>query len=165
MNQVIISMQRIWASCRPGTGLPAHAPSAPYLLLWVLGALQLVAGASVYAWTPFERKTLYQEVELSPDEMKKVQLAAGWSAQSDTELLIEVKNNLPGPLACLGASVHLLNGSSVNKSFAPRLYVPNASSRQGAVGGVKKGQMKDFSVTCHCWKKPGDTACGNPSSK
>jgi len=117
------------------------------------------------AWTPFERKTLYEEVELSAAEAKKVQYAAGWSTQSDTELLVEIKNNLPGPLACHGATVHLLSGSTVSKSFLPRLYVPNASSRQGAVGGVKKGQMKDFSVLCHCWKKPGDTACGNPSNK
>lgn len=130
----------------------------------LLGA-QFFISAQALAWMPFERKTLYEEVELSASEAKKVQYAAGWSAQSDTELLIEVKNNLPGPVACLGATVHLQSGTMVSKSFMPRLYVPNAASRQGAVGGVKKGQMKDFSVTCHCWKKPGDAACGNPSSK
>jgi hypothetical protein len=79
--------------------------------------------------------------------------------------LIEVKNNLPGPLACHGATVRLLSGSNVSKSFVPRLYVPSASTRQGAVGGVKKGQMKEFSVTCQCWKKPGESVCGNPSAK
>jgi hypothetical protein len=79
--------------------------------------------------------------------------------------LIEVKNNLPGPLACHGATVHLLSGSTVSKSFLPRLYIPSAAIRQGAVAGVKKGQMKDFSVVCHCWKKPGDAACGNPMNK
>jgi hypothetical protein len=133
-------------------------------VLWLV-CTQLLFLTCAQAWTPFERKTLYEEVELSASEAKKVQYAAGWSAQSDTELLVEVKNNLPGPLACLGATVHLLSGSTVSKSFHPRLYIPAASSRQGAVLGVKKGQMKDFSVTCHCWKKPGDTACGNPSGK
>ena len=132
-------------------------------VLW-LAFMQLLCTTFAQAWTPFERKTLYEEVELSASEAKKVQYAAGWSAQSDIELLVEVKNNLPGPLACHGATVHLLSGSTVSKSFLPRLYVPNASSRQGAVGGVKKGQMKDFSILCHCWKKPGDSACGNPSS-
>jgi hypothetical protein len=127
--------------------------------------MQWVSSTQALAWTPFERKTLYEEVELSASEAKKVQYAAGWSTQSDTELLVEIKNNLPGPLACHGATVHLLSGATVSKSFLPRLYVPNAASRQGAVSGVKKGQMKDFSVLCHCWKKPGDTACGNPSSK
>ena len=117
-----------------------------------------------HAWTPFERKTAYEEVALSPSEQQKVQQAAGWAKQSDTELLIEVKNGLPGPLACHGATVHLLGGGTVSKSFVPRLYVPSAATRQGAVGGVKKGQMKDFAVTCMCWKKPGDSVCGNPSA-
>ena len=134
------------------------------VLLWLVCA-QLLANTCAQAWTPFERKALYEEIELSAAEARKVQYAVGWSTQSDTELLIEVKNNLPGPLACHGATVHLLSGGTVSKSFLPRLYVPSASTRQGAVGGVKKGQMKDFSVTCHCWKKPGDSACGNPSSK
>jgi hypothetical protein len=134
-----------------------------HLMLCVV-CMQAVGGTSAYAWTLFEAKTLYEEVELSASEAKKVQYAAGWSAKSDTELLIEVKNNLPGPLACHGATAHLLSGSTVSKSFVPRLYVPSASSRQGAVGGVKKGQMKDFAVTCHCWKKPGDSACGKPRS-
>ena len=134
-------------------------------LLLLMACMQVVGSTSALAWTLFEPKTLYEEVELSASEAKKVQYAAGWSAKSDTELLIEVKNNLPGPLACHGATAHLLNGGSVSKSFVPRLYVPSASVRQGAVGGVKKGQMKDFAVTCHCWKKPGDRACGNPSNK
>lgn len=134
-------------------------------LLLLMACMQLVGSTSALAWTLFESKTLYEEVELSASEAKKVQYAAGWSAQSDTELLVEVKNNLPGPLACHGATVHLLSGGKVSKGFVPRLYIPSASSRQGAVGGVKKGQMKDFSVTCHCWKKPGDSACGNPSNK
>ena len=133
-------------------------------VLW-LACMQLITSTPALAWKPFETKPLYEEVELSASEAKKVQYAAGWSAQSDTELLVEIKNNLPGPLACHGATVHLLSGTTVSKSFLPRLYVPNAASRQGAVSGVKKGQMKDFSVLCHCWKKPGDTACGNPRSK
>ena len=133
-------------------------------MLWLV-CTQLLCITCAQAWTPFERKTLYEEVELSASEAKKVQYAAGWSTQSDTELLVEVKNNLPGPLACHGATVHLLSGSTVSKSFIPRLYVPSAASRQGAVGGVKKGQMKDFSVTCHCWKKPGDSVCRNPMDK
>jgi len=124
----------------------------------------MAAGAAL-SWAPFEGKAVYQEVALSANELQKVQFAAGWSSQSDTELLIEVKNNLPGPLACHGATVRLLSGSNVSKSFVPRLYVPSASTRQGAVGGVKKGQMKEFSVTCQCWKKPGESVCGNPSAK
>ena len=133
-------------------------------LMFCMVCMQALGSTSAYAWKLFEAKTLYEEVELSASEAKKVQYDAGWSAKSDTELLVEVKNNLPGPLACHGATVHLLNGSTLSKSFVPRLYVPSATSRQGAVGGVKKSQMKDFSVVCHCWKKPGDAACGKPRS-
>jgi hypothetical protein len=125
----------------------------------------VMTAEAALSWAPFESKAVYQEVALSPSELQKVQFAAGWSSQSDTELLIEVKNNLPGPLACHGATVRLLSGTNVSKSFVPRLYVPSASTRQGAVGGVKKGQMKEFSVTCQCWKKPGESVCGNPSAK
>ena len=166
------SLRALKSHARPArctTHLPVQALRWQGLRMacWLLaGVLALaLSGTRAQAWTPFERKTLYQEVDLSAVEARNVQFAAGWSAQSDTELLIEVKNNLPGPLACLGATVHLQSGSTVSKSFVPRLYVPNAASRQGAVAGVKKGQMKDFVVTCHCWKKPGDSACGNPSSK
>ena len=149
---------------RPRHTLPAA--SARFLNLMLrLACAQLLAINHAHAWTPFETKSLYVEVELSAAEAKKVQYAAGWSTQSDTELLVEIKNNLSGPLACHGVTVHLLNGSTVSKSFLPRLYVPNAATRQGAVGGVKKGQMKDFSVLCHCWKKPGDSVCGNPQNK
>ena len=146
---------------QPFTGVASRLVFGVLLLI----CMQFMTSTQALAWTPFERKTLYEEVELSAAEAKKVQYAAGWSTQSDTELLVEIKNNLPGPLACHGATVHLLSGTTVSKSFLPRIYVPNAASRQGAVGGVKKGQMKDFSVLCHCWKKPGDTACGNPSNK
>jgi len=144
--------------------LRCQALQIAYLMLCMV-CIQVVGITSAHAWTLFEPKTLYEEVALSASEAKKVQYAAGWSAQSDNELLVEIKNNLPGPLACHGATVHLLSGGTVSKGFVPRLYIPSASSRQGAVGGVKKGQMKDFSVTCNCWKKPGDTACGNPSNK
>jgi hypothetical protein len=158
-----------WLPALPLLGTLTHklpAASANFLLpmLWV-ACSQLLPVTYAQAWTPFETKSLYVEVELSAAEAKKVQYAAGWSTQSDTELLVEIKNNLSGPLACHGVTVHLLNGSTVSKSFLPRLYVPNAASRQGAVGGVKKGQMKDFSVLCHCWKKPGDAVCGNPLNK
>jgi len=146
---------------QPFTGVASRLVFGVLLLI----CMQFMSSTQALAWTPFERKTLYEEVELSAAEAKKVQYAAGWSTQSDTELLVEIKNNLPGPLACHGATVHLLSGTTVSKSFLPRIYVPNAASRQGAVSGVKKGQMKDFSVLCHCWKKPGDTACGNPSNK
>jgi hypothetical protein len=83
--------------------LRCQALRVAYLMFYMV-CIQALGSTSALAWTLFEAKTLYEEVELSASEAKKVQYAAGWSAKSDTELLVEVKNNLPGPLACHGPS-------------------------------------------------------------
>ena len=115
-----------------------------------------------WAWNPFETKPAYQELELSSAEWRQVDVKAGWAADSDTTLLIEASNKLPGPLACHGALVSLNNGTEVKKSFSPYLYIPPGATRQAGVGGVKKGQMKGFALSCNCWKKAGDTRCVDP---
>lgn len=122
-------------------------------------ALQLAPG---WAWNPFETKTPYQEIELSSGEWKQIELKAGWAADSDTTLLIEASNKLPGPLACHGALVTLQNGTEVKKAFSPYLYIPPSATRQAGVNGVKKGQMKGFSLSCNCWKKAGESRCSDP---
>jgi len=122
-------------------------------------ALQLAPG---WAWSPFETKTPYQEIELSSGEWKQIELKAGWAADADTTLLIEATNKLPGPLACHGALVNLQNGNEVKKSFSPYLYIPSGATRQAGVNGVKKGQMKGYTLSCGCWKKVGDARCVDP---
>jgi hypothetical protein len=87
---------------------------------------------------------------------------AGWASDSDTTLLIEIANKLPGPLACHGAVVTLQNGTEVKKAFSPYLYVPAGATRQTGVNGVKKGSMKGFNLSCNCWKREGDSRCTDP---
>jgi hypothetical protein len=122
-------------------------------------ALQLAPG---WAWSPFETKTPYQEIELSSSEWRQIELKAGWAADADTTLLIEATNKLPGPLACHGALVNLQNGNEVKKSFSPYLYIPPGATRQAGINGVKKGQMKGYTLSCSCWKKAGDSRCVDP---
>lgn len=129
--------------------------------LALLASICLLASQS-WAWNPFETKPAYQELELSSAEWRQVDVKAGWAADSDTTLLIEASNKLPGPLACHGALVSLNNGTEVKKSFSPYLYIPPGATRQAGVGGVKKGQMKGFALSCNCWKKAGDTRCVDP---
>lgn len=124
-------------------------------------ALCLIAVES-WAWNPFEVKTAYQEMKLSSAESKLVDFKAGWASDSDTQLLIEVNNHLPGPLACHSASVSMQNGSEIQKSFSPYLYIPPGESKQTGVNGVKKGQMKTYALSCNCWKKAGETRCSDP---
>ena len=127
----------------------------------MLLAISLMAVQS-WAWSPFEKKAPYQELKLTGAEWTHVDVKAGWAADSDTTLLIEVSNKLLGPLACHSASVSMQNGTEIQKSFSPYLYIPPGEGRQTGVSGVKKGQMKTYALSCNCWKKAGDTRCIDP---
>lgn len=106
-----------------------------------------------WAWNPFAKTKSFQEVELLAAEWQKVELRAGWAADSDNNLLIEIGNRLPGPLACHGALVTLQSGDTIRRAFTPYLYIPPAATKQAGVNGVKKGLMKGYALTCSCWKK------------
>ncbi len=127
--------------------------------LWALGCL---ATTPTWAWSPFEIRPRFKEPELTAAEWRQVELKAGWASDADTTLLIEVNNKLPGPLACHGAVVSMQNGSDVKKGFSPYLYVPVGATRQAGVNGVKKGQMKGYTLSCNCWKSEADARCSDP---
>ena len=136
-------------------GLPA---------LLVLAALLAGPWGSALGWNPFEtKKTEFTEVPLTASEWSQVQVKAGWADGYPDDLLFEVSSQLPGPMACHGASVQLISGKKLDKAFSPRLYVPSGSTKQVGLKGIAKGQMKDFNLSCGCWKKPQDSRCGNPA--
>lgn len=117
-----------------------------------------------WAWSPFGgTKSEFEEVPLTSAEWSQVQIKAGWATGYPDDLLFEVASQLPGPMACHGVNVQLTSGKKIDKGFNPRLYVPSGSIKQVGVHGVTKGQMKDFTLACGCWKKPTDTRCGNPA--
>ncbi|NBX05124.1 MAG: hypothetical protein EBR18_03300 [Betaproteobacteria bacterium] len=130
-----------------------------------LAAVVLVAGSGMaWAWNPFEaKKSPFDEVALTPGEWQQVQVKAGWANGYPDDLLFEVSSQLPGPMACHGASIQLTSGKRIDKAFSPRLYVPPGTTKQVGLRGISKGQMKDFTLACGCWKKPGDARCGNPA--
>ena len=72
--------------------------------------------APAWAWNPFAKTKTFQEVPLSAGEWQKVELRAGWAADSDKNLLIEISNRLPGPLACHGAMVTLQSGEVIQRA-------------------------------------------------
>jgi hypothetical protein len=90
---------------------------------------------------------------------------AGWAADSGNNLLIEIKNGLPGPLACHAVLVNLQSGGPVQKTFSPYLYIAPAATKQTSVNGVKKGLLKDYAFNCSCWKKEGEKTCVDPGKK
>ncbi len=130
----------------------------------LLAAVLMASTSAAWGWNPFEvKKSLFEEVALTPGEWSQVHIKAGWATGYPDDLLFEVSSQLPGPMACHGASIQLAGGQRIDKGFNPRLYVPSASTKQVGVRGISKGQMKDFTLACGCWKKPGDTRCGNPA--
>jgi hypothetical protein len=133
-------------------------------LVQIACAASLLA-APAWAWNPFAKTKSFQEVTLSAAEWQKVELRAGWAADSDKNLLIEISNRLPGPLACHGALVTLQSGDTIQRAFTPYLYIPPAATKQAGVNGVKKGLMKSYALTCSCWKKDGEAACVDPGKK
>lgn len=132
----------------------------------LFAALLLAGTGRAWGWNPFEaKKSPFEEVALTPGEWSQVKVKAGWANGYPDDVLFEVSSQLPGPMACHGASIQLASGKRVDKAFSPRLYVPPDNTKQVGVRGVSKGQMKDFTLACSCWKKPGDARCGNPARK
>ena len=140
------------------------AQQAPHRRRAALLILLTGLHALAWAWSPFGgSKTDFEEIPLSSAEWSQVQVKAGWANGYPEDLLFEVSSQLPGPMACHGASIQLASGKKIDKGFNPRLYVPSGSTKQVGVRGIAKGQMKDFTLACGCWKKPTDTRCGNPA--
>lgn len=140
------------------------AKQAKHRRFAVLVILMTGLHALAWAWSPFGgTKPEFEEVPLTSAEWSQVKVMAGWATGFPDDLLFEVASQLPGPMACHGASIQLASGKKVDKAFSPRLYVPAGSIKQVGVRGVAKGQMKDFTLACGCWKKPTDTRCGNPT--
>ena len=140
-------------------------PKKSYLFNLVLSIAGLVLITPAWAWNPFAKTKSFNEVELSATEWQKVELVAGWAADSGNNLLIEIKNGLPGPLACHAVLVNLQSGGPVQKNFSPYLYIAPAATKQTSVNGVKKGLLKDYAFNCSCWKKEGEKTCVDPGKK
>jgi hypothetical protein len=136
-----------------------------HLLNLVLSLAGVILITPAWAWNPFAKTKSFQEVELLATDWQKVKLLAGWAADSDNNLLIEISNGLPGPLACHAVLVNLQSGGPVRKTFTPYLYIPPAATKQAGVSGVKKGLMKDYAFNCSCWKKEGEKTCVDTGKK
>ena len=130
----------------------------------LLAAL-LLAPVSALAWNPFADAPSQEEVRLSPSDLSKVRVQAGWAKGDDHTLLFEVSNGLKGPIQCAGVQVDLQDGKSLGKSLMPKLFVPPASTRNASLPGVQKGTMKAYGIQCTCFKVAGKGECINPLRK
>ena len=130
----------------------------------LLAAVLASGPALAWGWSLFEsKKSPYEETALTAGEWSQVQVRAGWASGYPDDMLFEVSSRLPGPMACHGASIVLRDGKRIEKAFSPRLYVPSGGTKQAGLRALSKAQVKDFTLACGCWKKPGDAQCGNPA--
>ncbi len=124
---------------------------------FVLLALPRVVGA----WSFFGQDDLVESA-LKREEYQRLNIKAGWPDDNPTKLLFEINNRMEVPIQCVGASIDLKDGKSLNKSFSPKVFVPGKAMRTGSVQDVVKGTMKDYAVLCTCFRKQGKGACVNP---
>lgn len=126
---------------------------------WVLmgGMVCAVAQASWWPWSSSPPPTT--ETPLDRQEQARLRIEVGWLPEAPEVLLIEIGNRLPGPLICRGVSVQRKDNSVASVPVQPPLYIPLDASRRVSVPGVNKAQLKQWSLSCSCFKREGGKVC------
>ncbi len=126
---------------------------------WVLmgGMVCAVAQASWWPWSSSPPKTT--ETPLDRQEQARLRIEVGWLPEAPEVLLIEIGNRLPGPLICRGVSVQRKDNSVASVPLQPPLYIPLDASRRVSVPGVNKAELKQWSLSCSCFKREGGKVC------
>ncbi len=126
---------------------------------WVLmgGMVCAVAQASWWPWSSSTPKA--SETPLDRQEQTRLRVEVGWLPEAPEVLLIEIGNRLPGPLICRGVSVQRKDNSVASVPLQPPLYIPLDGSRRVSVPGVNKAELKQWSLSCSCFKREGGKVC------
>jgi hypothetical protein len=129
---------------------------------WWFGGM--VCTAAQAAWWPWSSASpTVHETPLEKSEQARLRIEVGWLPEAPEVLLIEVGNRLPGPLVCRGVSVQRKDNSVASVPLQPPVYIPLDASRRVSVPGVSKVQLKQWSLTCSCFKREGSKVCENAS--
>ena len=121
------------------------------------GMVCAVAQASWWPWS--SSSTTARETPLDRQEQARLRIEVGWLPEAPEVLLIDVGNRLPGPLVCRGVSVQRKDNSVASLPLQPPLYIPLDASRRVSVPGVNKAQLKQWSLSCSCFKREGSQVC------
>ena len=78
--------------------------------------------------------------------------------------MITVRNPLPGPITCREVQFFLkASDSQVRvRPLQPPLYVPTGQSRNNLLPEVKKNEIRDWAMQCHCLKASREGPCEKP---
>ena len=93
-----------------------------------------------------------------------MRIEVGWLPEAPEIFLIDVGNRLPGPLVCRGVSVQRKDNSVASVPLQPPVYIPLDASRRVSVPGVNKTQLKQWSLSCSCFKREGGKVCESAPS-
>jgi hypothetical protein len=109
----------------------------------------------------FAKQPSLQQTELSPAELKQLNIRSGWASDNPGLMLFEIGNQLSGPVFCIGASFEFNDGKKRTQSFDPKLYIPSKAVRKAAVRGIEKKDVKNFGFSCLCMKAAPEGPCEN----
>ncbi len=129
--------------------------------VWLsLGLMSILTQAQGWPWSSAEPAPI--ETPLERHEMAQLRFHAGWQPEAPQVLIIEIGNRLPGPLVCRSVSVQRKDDTQAVQPLQPPLYVPAGASRRVTVPGISKPQMKQWGVSCNCFKHKDSRACQAP---
>jgi hypothetical protein len=109
----------------------------------------------------FSKEPQLKQTELTPAELKQVVIQSGWSNDDPGLMMFEVKNQLSGPIFCIGANFELKDGKKRVQAFDPKLYIPSNAVRRTAIKGIEKKDVKNFGFSCLCMKAKATGPCEN----
>ena len=115
--------------------------------------------ANVHAMAWFSSSPPLKQSELSPAELKQLQMQSGWSNEDPRLMLFEINNHLNAPVFCIGASFEFKDGKKRNQGFDPKLYVPANSVRRTSIRGIEKKDVKSYHFSCLCMKASAQGPC------
>ena len=97
--------------------------------------------------------------ELTPTELKQLNIQSGWSNNEPDLMIFEVENKLTGPVFCIGASFDFKDGKKRHQAFEPKLYIPSNALRRVSIRGIEKKNVKTFNMSCLCMKAQAQGPC------
>ena len=121
----------------------------------------LLLSNCVCAMGLFSQDKGLRQTELTPEELKQLVIQSGWSSDDPGLMLFQVKNQLTGPIFCIGANFEFKDGKKGVKAFDPKLYIPSNSVRRTAIKGIEKKDVKNFGFSCLCMKAKATGPCEN----
>ena len=122
-------------------------------------AISVCSPLFAMAW--FSKQPTLRQTELTPTELRQLDIRSGWSSDDASLMLFEVSNQNSGPVFCVGANFEYQNGKKRSQAFDPKLYIPAKAVKKTSIRGIEKKEVKTFGFSCLCMKASPEGPCEN----